>query len=209
MHQILKYFPGLTNEQQNRFVKLGELYNYWNKRINVISRKDISNLYLHHILHSLSIVPLIRFIAGTRIADIGTGGGLPGMPLSIIFTDSEFCFIDSVSKKIKVVNAIIDALGLKNCRAICARAEDVSGQYDFITGRAVTKLPEFVTLLVDKLSPRSFNSLKNGIIYLKGGDVEKELKSISYRSEIFRISDYFSEPFFETKKIIYISPFYK
>ncbi len=207
MHQILKYFPDLTSEQQSRLTKLGELYYYWNTRINVISRKDIKNLYLHHILHSLSIVRLIQFKAGTRIADVGTGGGLPGIPLSIIFTDSEFYFIDSVSKKIKVVNAIIYALDLKNSRAIRARAEDVTGQYDFITGRAVTNLTEFVTILASKLSPHSFNSLNNGIIYLKGGDVEEELKSLPCRSKVFGISDYFSEPFFETKKIIYVSPF--
>jgi 16S rRNA (guanine527-N7)-methyltransferase len=207
MHQILKYFPDLTSEQQSHLAKLGELYDYWNTRINVISRKDIKNLYLHHILHSLSIVRLIKFRAGTRIADVGTGGGLPGIPLSIIFTDSEFFFIDSVSKKIKVVNSIIDALDLKNSRALLARAEDVTGQFDFITGRAVTNLTEFVTLLAGKLSPHSFNSLSNGIIYLKGGEVEEELKSLPYRSKVFRISDYFSEPFFETKKIIYVSPF--
>jgi 16S rRNA (guanine527-N7)-methyltransferase len=207
MHQILKYFPDLTSEQQSRLTRLGELYYYWNTRINVISRKDIKNLYLHHILHSLSIVRLIQFKAGTRIADVGTGGGLPGIPLSIIFTDSEFYFIDSVSKKIKVVNSIIDALDLKNARAICARAENVTGQYDFITGRAVTNLTEFVTVLASKLSPHSFNSLNNGIIYLKGGDVEEELRSLPYRSKVFKISDYFSEPFFETKKIIYVNPF--
>ena len=207
MHQILKYFPDLTSEQQSRLIRLGELYHYWNTRINVISRKDIKNLYLHHILHSLSIVRLIQFKAGTRIADVGTGGGLPGIPLSIIFTDSEFYFIDSVSKKIKVVNSIIDALDLKNARAICARAENVTVQYDFITGRAVTNLTEFVTVLASKLSPHSFNSLNNGIIYLKGGDVEEELRSLPYRSKVFKISDYFSEPFFETKKIIYVNPF--
>ena len=207
MHQILKYFPDLTSEQQSRLTRLGELYYYWNTRINVISRKDIKNLYLHHILHSLSIVRLIQFKAGTRIADVGTGGGLPGIPLSIIFTDSEFYFIDSVSKKIKVVNSIIDALDLKNARAICARAENVTVQYDFITGRAVTNLTEFVTVLASKLSPHSFNSLNNGIIYLKGGDVEEELRSLPYRSKVFKISDYFSEPFFETKKIIYVNPF--
>jgi 16S rRNA (guanine527-N7)-methyltransferase len=207
MHQILKYFPDLTSEQQSRLIRLGELYHYWNTRINVISRKDIKNLYLHHILYSLSIVRLIQFKAGTRIADVGTGGGLPGIPLSIIFTDSEFYFIDSVGKKIKVVNAIIDALDLKNSRAIQARAEDVTVQYDFITGRAVTNLTEFVTILANKLSPHSFNSINNGILYLKGGDVEEELKSLPYRSKVFKISDYFSEPFFETKKIIYVSPF--
>jgi 16S rRNA (guanine527-N7)-methyltransferase len=207
MNQILKYFPDLTIEQQSRLAKLWKLYDYWNTRINVISRKDVKNLYLHHILHSLSIVRLIQFRAGTRIADVGTGGGLPGIPLSIIFTDSEFYFIDSVSKKIKVVNSIIYSLDLKNSRAIRARAEDFTGQYDFIIGRAVTNLNEFVTLLAGKLSPRSFNSLRNGIIYLKGGDVEEELKSLPYRSKVFRISDYFSEPFFETKKIIYVSPF--
>ncbi len=205
MHHILKYFPDLTIEQQIRFKKLGELYNYWNTRINVISRKDIKNLYLHHILHSLSIARLIQFKPGTRIIDVGTGGGLPGIPLSIFFADAEFYFIDSVRKKIKVVESIIDELDLKNSKAMQVRAEDVTGQYDFIMGRAVTILPKFVTLMSGKISHRCFNSFKNGIIYLKGGDMEEELRSLPCKTEIFNISDYFSEPFFETKRIIYIN----
>jgi len=205
MHNIIKYFPDLSTTQQSRFRKLGELYKYWNTRINVISRRDIKNLYLHHILHSLSIARVIQFQPGTRIIDVGTGGGFPGIPISILFTDAEFYFVDSVGKKIKVVEAVIDALDLNNCKAIHVRAENVAGKYDFIMGRAVTNLSKFVTLMSGKVSNRGFNSIKNGIIYLKGGDMEEEIKSLPYIVKIFNISDYFNEPFFETKKIVYIN----
>ena len=205
MHHLIKYFPDLTSEQQSRLKKLGELYNYWNTRINVISRKDVKSLYLHHILHSLSIARVIQFKPGTKIIDVGTGGGFPGIPLSILFTDAKFYFIDSISKKIKVVEAVINALDLKNCEARQIRAEDVTGQYDFITGRAVTNLSKFVSLMSGKVSYRCFNSINNGIIYLKGGDIEEEIKSLPFKAEIFNISGFFKEPYFETKKIVYIS----
>jgi 16S rRNA (guanine527-N7)-methyltransferase len=205
MHHLIKYFPDLTDVQLSRFEKLGELYNYWNARINIISRKDINSLYLHHILHSLSIAKVIQFKSGTKIIDAGTGGGFPGIPLSIFFPDAEFYFVDSIGKKIKVVEAIIDELELNNCKARQIRAEDVTGQYDFILGRAVTNLPRFISIISDKVSNKCFNSLDNGVLYLKGGDINKEIKSLPYRTQIFNIIDYFKEPFFETKKIVYIN----
>ena len=205
MYHIIKYFPELTSSQKSRFENLGELYNYWNQKINLISRKDIKSLYLHHILHSLSIAKVIQFSPNTKIIDIGTGGGFPGIPLSILFPESQFYFIDSIGKKIKVVEAIIAALGLKNCQAKKIRAEDINDQYDFIIGRAVTNLSQFVKIISDKVSSRSFNSLNNGILYLKGGNITEEIKSLPYKTEIFNISSFFKEPFFETKIIVYIN----
>lgn len=204
MYHIIKYFPDLTPIQKNRFENLGELYNYWNQRINIISRKDIKSLYLHHILHSLSISRVIQFNPMTKIVDVGTGGGFPGIPLSILFPEAHFYFIDSTGKKIKVVEAIIAALGLKNCQAQKTRAEDISDKYDFIIGRAVSNLSRFVKIISDKVSDRSFNSLQNGILYLKGGDVKEELKSLPYETIVFNIYDFFKEPFFKTKIIVYI-----
>jgi 16S rRNA (guanine527-N7)-methyltransferase len=204
MYHIIKYFPDLTPAQKNKLENLGELYSYWNQKINIISRKDIKSLYLHHILHSLSIARVIHFNPMTKIADVGTGGGFPGIPLSILFPEAQFYFIDSRGKKIKVVEAIIAALGLKNCQVKKSRAEDIGGKYDFIIGRAVMNLPQFVKIISDKVSSRSFNSLHNGILYLKGGAVKEELKSLQYKTEIFDIYDFFKEPYFKTKIIVYI-----
>jgi 16S rRNA (guanine527-N7)-methyltransferase len=205
MYRIIKYFPELTSTQKSRFENLGELYNYWNQRINIISRKDIKSLYLHHILHSLSIARVIQFRPHTQIIDIGTGGGFPGIPLSILFPEAQFCFIDSIGKKIKVVEAIITALGLKNCHAKKIRAENINDQYDFIIGRAVTNLTQFVKMISDKVIKKSYNSLNNGILYLKGGNITEELESLPYETEIFNISSFFKEPFFKTKIIVYIN----
>ena len=198
MHHIIKYFPGLNSIQKSRFENLGKLYNYWNQKIN------IKSLYLHHILHSLSIAKIIQFKAGTKIIDIGTGGGFPGIPLSILFPGAEFWFIDSVGKKIKVVESIINTLGLINCKAKKIRAEDFNEQYNFIIGRAVTNLPEFIKIITGNVSNKCFNSLNNGILYLKGGDITEEIKSLPYQIKTFDITDYFKEPFFKTKKIVYI-----
>jgi len=205
MYHIIKYFPDLTATQKSRFENLGELYNYWNQRINLISRKDIKSLYLHHILHSLSIARVIQFKPHTRIIDIGTGGGFPGIPLSILFPEAQFYFIDSIGKKIKAVQAIIAALGLKNCHAKKIRAENINDQYDFIIGRAVTNLSQFVKTISDKVSNKCSNSLDNGILYLTGGNITEEIKSLPYKTEIFNISSFFKEPFFETKIIVYIN----
>jgi len=205
VYHIIKYFPELTSAQKSRFENLGELYNYWNQRINLISRKDIKSLYLHHILHSLSIARVIQFRPRTKIIDIGTGGGFPGIPLSILFPEAQFYFIDSIGKKIKVVDAIITALGLQNCHAKKIRAEDINDQYDFVLGRAVTSLSQFVKIISDKVSNKCFNSLNNGVLYLKGGNITEEIESLPYKTEIFNISDFFKEPFFETKIIVYIN----
>ena len=204
MHHIIKYFPGLYSIQQSRFENLGKLYIYWNQKINIISRKDIKSLYLHHILHSLSIAKVVQFKPGTKIIDVGTGGGFPGIPLSILFPRAEFWFIDSVGKKIKVVESIIDTLGLTNCKAKKIRAKDFNEQYDFIIGRAVTNLPEFIKIITDKVNNKCFNSFNNGIFYLKGGDITEEIKSLPYQTKTFNITDYFKEPFFKKKKIVYI-----
>ncbi len=205
MYLIRKYFPELTDIQQNQFEQLEDLYKYWNARINVISRKDIDDLYLHHVLHSLSIVKIIGFRSGTKILDIGTGGGFPGIPLSIMFPECSFLLIDSVGKKIKVVNNIISSLGLENCTGKQTRAEDVGGRYDFIVSRAVTQLPVFMNWVYNKIEPTGKNTLQNGVIYLKGGDLQKETGGIKNPVTIYPVSDYFEEPFFLTKKIVHIS----
>ena len=205
MHHILKYFPELTALQQKQFEQLEELYRFWNARINVISRKDMDELYVHHVLHSLSVARLISFVPGTKILDVGTGGGFPGIPLSILFPDSSFLLIDSIGKKIKVVNNIATSLGLKNCTGKQIRAEDVTGKFDFIISRAVTGLPVFLQWVKDKIEIKKKNSIPNGIIYLKGGDIEEEVHAIKNSVKIYSVSDYFDESFFETKKIVYIS----
>ncbi|MCC8173359.1 MAG: 16S rRNA (guanine(527)-N(7))-methyltransferase RsmG, partial [Odoribacter sp.] len=169
MDLLLSYFPNLTEKQQQQFSQLESLYREWNEKINVISRKDIDELSIHHVLHSLSIASVIQFKAGTKIMDVGTGGGFPGIPLAIMFPESEFLLVDSIGKKIKVVNGVAEALGLKNVRAEQVRVEQVKEKFDFIVSRAVTAFPAFMKLVRNKISSDSFNELKNGILYLKGG----------------------------------------
>ncbi len=204
MERILKYFPELTGEQQDQFRKLEGLYSDWNEKINLISRRDIPYLYERHILHSLSVARIISFRPGTKILDVGTGGGFPGIPLAILFPDSAFTLVDSIGKKITAVGDIIDSLGLRNAKAVNQRAEDLKGSWHFITSRAVTAFPRFYAWVRDKVSTDQFNDRPNGIFYLKGGDLEPEIASFGSRAIVFQISDFFGEEFFETKKIIYL-----
>lgn len=202
---IFSYFPGLTEEQKRQFACLEELYKDWNGKINVISRKDMDAFWVHHVLHSLAIARLIRFCPGTKIMDVGTGGGFPGIPLAIMFPEADFYLVDSIGKKIKVVEGVRDALRLKNVRAEQVRVENVREKQDFIVSRGVTAFPAFVELVKDKIQKTSQNQLKNGILYLKGGEFEDELKSFAGRTKVYAIPDFFSEPFFETKKVIHLS----
>jgi len=195
---ILNYFPELTSRQFPQFQQLKEIYGYWNARINVISRRDIAHLYQRHVLHSLGIAKVIQFKPGTRILDVGTGGGFPGIPLAIMFPTSDFHLIDSIGKKIKVVEAIKKELELNNITTEQSRAENVSSKYDFIIGRAVTQLPVFLNWIKDKFRKKSFNELPNGIFYLKGGDLNNN------GGRIYHLKSYFKEDFFETKKVVYI-----
>ena len=204
MEVILKYFPNLSEKQKNQFSKLQGLYKYWNVQINVISRKDIENLYLKHVLHSLSIAKVIDFSDGTKILDVGTGGGFPGIPLAILFPNVDFLLVDSIGKKINVVREIADKIGIKNLQAEHNRAEQVVGKFDFVVSRAVTKMKVFQQWVRQKISSKRKNILNNGILYLKGGDLTDELKGIK-NANIYEITKYFEEDFFETKKIVYIS----
>lgn len=204
MQEILKYFPDLTVEQILLFEKMGPLFTEWNEKINVISRKDIEFLYEKHILHSLAIAKIISFRPGSRILDVGTGGGFPGIPLAILFPDSQFVLVDSTGKKIKVVQAVAEELGLKNVTAIHTRVEDVKEEFDFVVSRAVTTFPFFVNLVKKNVSRKPQNSRPNGIIYLKGGDFQEEIADFKRTVEVTEIQKFFSEPFFETKKIVYL-----
>jgi len=204
MYLLNKYFPDLSLKQLNCFERLQQLYSKWNSQINVISKKDINNLYEHHILHSLSIAKVIKFKKNTKILDVGTGGGFPGIPLSIFFPDSYFYLNDSIGKKIKVVKAITNELDLRNVYIEHKRAEDINKKFDFITGRAVTNLPDFYKLVKNKIYKNGFNDLDNGIFYLKGGDVFYELKNIKTKYKIYSLNKYFFEDFYETKKLIYL-----
>jgi len=202
MKIILKYFPKLTDRQIQQFLELRNLYEFWNSKINVISRKDINDLYLRHILHSLAIAKVIHFNKGTRILDVGTGGGFPGIPLAIIFPNVEFLLVDSIAKKIKVVEDISSSIKLQNVQTLNTRVERINELFDFVVSRAVTNMPDFIDLVQDKLNSKHNNSLKNGILYLKGGDLSQELKSISNTQ--YYIENYFEENFFKTKKVVYI-----
>jgi len=204
MEIILKYFPNLSEIQKEQFSKLQGLYEQWNVHINLISRKDIENLYLKHVLHSLSIAKVINFADGTKILDVGTGGGFPGIPLAILFPNVEFLLVDSIGKKINVVKEIADKIGIKNLKAEHKRAEQVMGKFDFVVSRAVTKMKVFQQWVRKKISSKRKNILNNGILYLKGGDLSCELKGIK-NANIYDIPKYFEEDFFETKKIVYIS----
>ena len=204
MDIISKYFPELSQKQKEQFKLLGELFKKWNKDINVISRKDVSNLYEHHILHSLSIAKVIKFKDSTRIMDVGTGGGFPGIPLAILFPDSEFTLLDSIGKKIKVVTAVAEELELINVFPLRRRVEEEKGKYHFIVSRAVTEFPAFLKLTAKNIDSREINSLGNGILYLKGGDLSEELSLFQKRVRIWEIKNFFKESFFESKKIIYL-----
>lgn len=202
---IFSYFPDLTPEQKDKFACLELLYREWNDKINVISRKDMDAFWVHHVLHSLAIAKVIHFHPGTKIMDVGTGGGFPGIPLAILFPETEFFLVDSIGKKIKVVEGVRDALGLKNVRARQTRVEEVREKQDFIVSRGVTAFPAFVQWVKDKIRPDSHNELPNGILYLKGGDFQEEVKPFGNRVKLYAIADFFQEDFFETKKVIHLS----
>jgi 16S rRNA (guanine527-N7)-methyltransferase len=203
MEEIIKQFPNLTESQLLQFKKLQLLYEDWNAKINVISRKDIDELYVRHVLHSLGIAKVLEFKSGSKIMDVGTGGGFPGIPLAILFPEVDFYLIDVIAKKIKVVNEVATALDLKNVKAEQMRAENVKGHFDFILSRAVTNMPDFVSWVKYKIKKVSNHDLNNGILYLKGGDLSEELKDFP-ESIQYNLSDYFSEEFFETKKVVYL-----
>ena len=202
---IEKYFQGLTAQQIDQFSKLKELYDDWNQKINVISRKDMDNFYLHHVLHSLSIAKVVKFKAYTEIMDAGTGGGFPGIPLAILFPKVKFHLVDSIGKKIKVVNEVKDSLGIKNVTAEQKRMEQVDRTFDFIVSRAVTSLPDFIKWTSYKFHKKSFNEIPNGILYIKGGDVESELSQLKrFKSKVYDIPAFFKESYFDTKKVVHI-----
>jgi 16S rRNA (guanine527-N7)-methyltransferase len=203
MESITAYFPSLNTRQIDQFSQLGPLYAHWNKSINVISRKDIESLYTRHILHSLGIAKVQPFVDGSRILDIGTGGGFPGIPLAILFPETEFLLVDSIGKKIRVVQAVSEEIGLKNVKAVHGRAEKQKGEFDFIVSRAVTRMSDFVKWTRNKISPVNRHELENGILYLKGGDLEEELRPFK-RARIFSLADYFDEEFFITKKVVHL-----
>ena len=200
---IEKYFPQLTEKQKAQFAQLGELYREWNEKINVVSRQDIENIYEKHILHSLGIAKVVNFKDFSEILDVGTGGGFPGIPLAIMFPHCQFHLIDSIGKKIKVVTEVANARGLENVRAEQIRAEQVDGEYDFIVSRAVTRITPFYGWVKGKVNINCYNKLKNGILYLKGGDLGEELKELGKKTETFELHEYFTEEFFETKKVIH------
>jgi len=202
MELISKYFTDLTAEQISRFHQLESLYNDWNSKINVISRKDINDLYLKHILHSLAIAKVISFKDGTNILDVGTGGGFPGIPLAILFPNCNFLLLDSISKKINVVNSVVKALDLNNVSTIVSRVEAVNSKHDFVVSRAVTRMDKFRRLIKGKILKGGNNSLSNGILYLKGGNISEEMTSIKHKA--FNISAFYDEDFFSTKKIVYV-----
>ena len=201
---ILRYFPLLSEDQQAKLSKLKVIYDRWNNKINVISRKDMDNFFVHHVLHSLSLAKVINFLPGTRILDVGTGGGFPGIPLAIIFPDSEFTLLDSIEKKIKVVKAVSDELGLKNIIPERKRIEEEFEKFHFVVSRAVTRFPEFVNLTAKNISRSGNNSLDNGILYLKGGDLSDELALYKNKLKVWDIKNFFDESFFDTKVIVYL-----
>jgi 16S rRNA (guanine527-N7)-methyltransferase len=204
MQIILKYFPSLTPVQVKQFTELGPLYELWNQRINVISRKDIENLYEHHVLHSLAIAKALLLKSGTRVIDAGTGGGFPGIPLAILFPDTQFILVDSIAKKIKVTEAIIKETGLSNCISKNLRLEGLREKADFVVCRAVTDIPRLFGWVSKNITPGGSNELPNGLLALKGGDLEEELLPMGFGVKVFSLKDYFSEEYFETKKLVYI-----
>ncbi|MEL4309016.1 16S rRNA (guanine(527)-N(7))-methyltransferase RsmG [Joostella sp. CR20] len=200
---IRKYFPSLTEDQITKFTELESLYKDWNSKINVISRKDIDELYIRHVLHSLGIAKVQPFNPGSYVLDVGTGGGFPGVPLAIMFPETQFYLIDAIGKKINVVNEVVTALGLENVKAEQIRAEKVKAQFDFIVSRAVTNMPDFVKWVKGKVKKESSHSLKNGILYLKGGDLSEEL-AVYKTATLYDLPDFFEEDFFETKKVVHL-----
>lgn len=203
MEIILKYFPDLSKEQQRQFELLRELYEDWNLKINVVSRKDIDELYLRHVLHSLAIAKIHSFLPGTKVMDVGTGGGFPGIPLAILFPKTQFHLVDSIGKKIKVVEEVVAGTELKNVTAIHDRVENMPERYDFIVSRAVAQMDTFVHWVDGKIAKKSLSDRKNGILYLKGGDLKEELKDFP-KAEIYPINDFYEEEFFETKSVVYL-----
>jgi 16S rRNA (guanine527-N7)-methyltransferase len=201
---ISNYFPGLSAQQLEQYTQLPELYQHWNEQINVVSRKDIELLPERHVLHSLGIAKVMQFLPGESVIDVGTGGGFPGIPLAIMFPDTQFHLVDSIGKKIKVVQEVAKALGLKNVKASHARAEDIPGTFDFVVSRAVTQLKDFYPWVRGKFNKTSNNTLPNGILYLKGGDLAQEIKESGLKVKQFYLKDHFTEEFFETKQVIYV-----
>lgn len=201
---IFKYFPNLTEDQKKKFAALYDVYKEWNDQINVVSRKDFDSFYEKHVLHSLGIAQVIQFQPGSEILDVGTGGGFPGIPLAIMFPDSDFYLVDSIGKKIKVVNGVKESLNLTNVFAGQKRAEELKQRFDFVVSRAVTQMPKFIPWVQDKFKKKGKNGYPNGILYLKGGDLAEELKPIARYKEVIELSDFFKEEFFETKKVVYI-----
>lgn len=199
---ISHYFPELSHTQKKQFEQLYALYSDWNEKINVISRKDIDNLYINHVLHSLGIAKVQTFKPGSTLLDVGTGGGFPGIPLAILFPETNFHLVDSIGKKITVVSEVAKGIGLKNVKAEQARAEQLKGEYDFIVSRAVTRLKEFYQWIHRKTKEKSIHERDNGILYLKGGDLEEELNELKRPYQLYNLSDYFKEDFFETKKVV-------
>lgn len=201
---IFQYFPDLTNEQRGQMEALASLYREWNEKINVISRKDIDNLYVNHVLHSLGIAKVNSFLPGADVLDVGTGGGFPGIPLAILFPATRFHLVDSIGKKITVVKEVAQAIGLKNVRADQARAEQLKQRYDFVVSRAVTQMKEFYGWVHNKVKQESKHPLDNGILYLKGGDLDEELNQLKRPYQVFDLTAYFKEEFFQTKKVVYL-----
>lgn len=202
---LLKYFPDLTEEQRKQFAALYELYIDWNSKINVISRKDIENLYEHHVLHSLGIARVIRFRAGSSVMDLGTGGGFPGIPLAILFPDTKFHLVDSIGKKVRVATEVANAIGLKNVTFRHARAEEEKQTFDFVVSRAVMPLADLIKIIRKNISPKQQNTLPNGLICLKGGELEHEAMPFKHKTSMHNLNEDFDEEFFQTKKVVYVT----
>lgn len=209
MHALIKaHFPDLTEEQEAQFKQVAEVYKDWNQKINVVSRKDIDEIYIRHVLHSLGIAKVQEFKPGAHILDVGTGGGFPGVPLAILYPETQFTLVDSIGKKIKVVDEVVQALDLKNVKTVNARVETIDQQFDFIVSRAVAAMPTFVHWVKGRIAKKSNHELKNGILYLKGGDLTEELSPYE-TAEVFELSSFFEDDFFETKKIVYLPMKYR
>ena len=205
MELILKYFPDLTEEQKRQFAALYDLYTDWNSKINVISRKDIENLYEHHVLHSLGIAKVIRFKPGTKVMDLGTGGGFPGIPLAILFPEVQFHLVDSIGKKVRAATEIAGSIGLKNVTTRHARAEEEKQLFDFVVSRAVMPLTDLLKIIRKNISPKQQNALPNGLICLKGGELERETMPVKNKTTMWNLKEFFGEEFFETKKVVYVA----